>query len=102
MKVKLIYIMSEASWDEIQAIKTKRLSIRERMEKRKKERQDILHPTKCYKTDAGFVDDKKSVSDLGRSLNYILSSIFIKYHVNFLEQNRILKWRKVCYKFSRM
>lgn len=77
--------MSEASWDEIQAIKTKRLSIRERMEKRKKERQDILHPTKCFKTDTGLVDDKKSVSDLGRSLNYIISPIFIKYYVYFLE-----------------
>lgn len=33
--------MSDA-WDEIQAIKSKRNSLRERLEKRKKERQDIL------------------------------------------------------------
>lgn len=33
--------MSDA-WDEIQAIKIKRNSLRERLEKRKKERQDIL------------------------------------------------------------
>lgn len=33
--------MSEA-WDDIQAIKSKRNSLRERLEKRKKERQDIL------------------------------------------------------------
>lgn len=36
--------MSDA-WDEIQAIKTKRNSLRERLEKRKKERQDILGTT---------------------------------------------------------
>lgn len=30
------------AWDEIQAIKSKRNSLRERLEKRKKERQDIL------------------------------------------------------------
>lgn len=33
--------MSDA-WDEIQAIKIKRNSLRERLEKRKKERRDIL------------------------------------------------------------
>lgn len=33
--------MAEA-WDDIQAIKTKRNTLRERLEKRKKERQDIL------------------------------------------------------------
>lgn len=33
--------MSDA-WDEIQAIKSKRNSLRQRLEKRKKERQDIL------------------------------------------------------------
>lgn len=33
--------MSDA-WDQIQAIKSKRNSLRERLEKRKKERQDIL------------------------------------------------------------
>lgn len=33
--------MSDA-WEEIQAIKSKRNSLRERLEKRKKERQDIL------------------------------------------------------------
>lgn len=36
--------MSDA-WDEIQAIKSKRNVFRERLEKRKKERQDILGTT---------------------------------------------------------
>lgn len=36
--------MSDA-WDEIQAIKSKRNIFRERLEKRKKERQDILGTT---------------------------------------------------------
>lgn len=36
--------MSDA-WDEIQAIKIKRNSLRERLEKRKKERRDILGTT---------------------------------------------------------
>lgn len=36
--------MSDA-WDEIQAIKSKRNVFRERLEKRKKERQDILATT---------------------------------------------------------
>lgn len=36
--------MSDA-WDEIQAIKTKRNSLRERLEKRKKERQELLGNT---------------------------------------------------------
>ncbi|KAJ8934111.1 hypothetical protein NQ314_013569 [Rhamnusium bicolor] len=34
--------MSADAWEEIQAIKSKRNSLRERLEKRKKERQDIL------------------------------------------------------------
>lgn len=38
--------MSDA-WDEIQAIKSKRNSLRERLEKRKKERQDILGNSSC-------------------------------------------------------
>lgn len=44
--------MSDA-WDEIQAIKSKRNSLREKLEKRKKERQDIFGTTQqllCVKT----------------------------------------------------
>lgn len=62
--------MSDA-WDEIQAIKSKRNSLRERLEKRKKERQDILGSTgggaassqgagsSSIKSDPGGFDDKK-------------------------------------------
>lgn len=62
--------MSDA-WDEIQAIKIKRNSLRERLEKRKKERQDILGSTgggaaslqgagsSSIKNDPGSFDDKK-------------------------------------------
>lgn len=41
--------MSDA-WDEIQAIKSKRNVFRERLEKRKKERQDILATTSSNST----------------------------------------------------
>lgn len=34
--------MSADAWEEIQAIKSKRNSLRERLEKRKKERQELL------------------------------------------------------------
>lgn len=34
--------MSTDAWEEIQAIKSKRNSLRERLEKRKKERQELL------------------------------------------------------------
>lgn len=38
---KQIFTMSDA-WEEIQAVKSKRKSFREKLEKRKKERQSIL------------------------------------------------------------
>lgn len=53
--------MSEA-WDDIQAIKSKRNSLRERLEKRKKERQDILGGEKgSPKTESGQEDYLTSI-----------------------------------------
>lgn len=53
--------MSEA-WDDIQAIKSKRNSLRERLEKRKKERQDILgEKVGSPKTESGQDDFLTSI-----------------------------------------
>lgn len=64
--------MSDA-WNEIQAVKSKRNSLREKLEKRKKERQDILGvssalsmPTSggsslsSIKSDSSLQEDKKA------------------------------------------
>ncbi|KAK5647317.1 hypothetical protein RI129_002209 [Pyrocoelia pectoralis] len=60
--------MSDA-WEEIQAIKSKRNSLRERLEKRKKERQDILgsslgtsSPVNCLENSIGSVPSPVGVS----------------------------------------
>lgn len=54
--------MSDA-WDEIQAIKSKRNSLRERLEKRKKERQDILGTTS---SNSGLVaSSPQNLSNIG-------------------------------------
>lgn len=53
--------MSDA-WDEIQAIKSKRNSLRERLEKRKKERQDILGTTS---SNSGLVASPANLSTIG-------------------------------------
>lgn len=53
--------MSDA-WDEIQAIKSKRNSLRERLEKRKKERQDILGTTS---SNSGLVASPTNLSNIG-------------------------------------
>lgn len=70
--------MSDA-WDEIQAIKSKRNVFRERLEKRKKERQDILGTTssnssvlslvtptnsKCAATPGVSVDPKPECNEI--------------------------------------
>lgn len=68
--------MSDA-WDEIQAIKSKRNVFRERLEKRKKERQDILGTTssnsaalatptnsKCAATPGASVDAKPECNEI--------------------------------------
>lgn len=55
--------MSDA-WDEIQAIKSKRNSLRERLEKRKKERQDILGASSANST----VLSPSSISSIAPSL----------------------------------
>lgn len=48
--------MSADAWEEIQAIKSKRNSLRERLEKRKKERQELLGSSlgKPYKLDFNY------------------------------------------------
>lgn len=58
--------MSDA-WDEIQAIKSRTVFLREKLEKRKKERQDILGNPLLPVTSAGspkpeILDDKKSIN----------------------------------------
>lgn len=56
--------MSDA-WDEIQAIKSKRNSLRERLEKRKKERQDILGAsTSVASPSSAAISTNPSVSGL--------------------------------------
>lgn len=54
--------MSDA-WNEIQAVKSKRNSMREKLEKRKKERQDILGvssmPTAKSESSLQIIEDKK-------------------------------------------
>lgn len=58
--------MSDA-WDQIQEIKIKRNSLREKLEKRKKERQDILGSTNLVaassfvKSESSSSEDKKPV-----------------------------------------
>lgn len=54
--------MSDA-WEEIQAIKSKRNSLRERLEKRKKERQDILGSSLNTNDSTGSVPLPKSTHD---------------------------------------
>lgn len=79
--------MSDA-WDEIQAVKSKRNSLRERLEKRKKERQDILGstsgtstsplPTKITAVSAiPSIDSKPEPSEIFKTIdNGILSYYF--------------------------
>lgn len=49
------------TWEDIQAVKNKRNSLRERLEKRKKERQDILG-TSVYLPSIGSSTSLKSIS----------------------------------------
>lgn len=56
------------TWEDLQAVKSKRNSLREKLEKRKKERQDILGTTTL--TTAGdtlIVDEKRTPSLLVKS-----------------------------------
>ncbi|CAD7078006.1 unnamed protein product [Hermetia illucens] len=91
--------MAEA-WDDIQAIKTKRNTLRERLEKRKKERQDILSSstlaaplslTSGLKSES-FEERKSSlkveldtVSDVDRTLLQILSDGTLLLPVNSVQ-----------------
>ncbi|XP_055689678.1 N6-adenosine-methyltransferase MT-A70-like protein [Lutzomyia longipalpis] len=85
-------------WDEIQALKSKRNSLRERLEKRKKERQDILGTTGPRTSSVGSPgqsgsDDKKSLvpvikidvdadPEVEKSLLHILSDSSLILPVN--------------------
>lgn len=120
--------MSDA-WDEIQAIKSKRNSLRERLEKRKKERQDILATTSSNSVvvssltptnaisnpKSGANDDAKPVSneifttvDNGKLRDAFLKQINKKklqikkliFYMHF-DQNRIRKLNDCCCKFCR-
>lgn len=71
--------MSDA-WDEIQAIKSKRNSLRERLEKRKKERQDILGNTSASCTvqptsSPSVTSASKTNSETKTQLNEIFTTI---------------------------
>ncbi|XP_055373963.1 N6-adenosine-methyltransferase MT-A70-like protein [Condylostylus longicornis] len=101
--------MSDA-WDEIQAIKSKRNSFRERLEKRKKERQDIF----CSSTTnvGSFKDDDMTDTDLEieRMLLQILSGNNVVLPINSiqltekLEKNmdRTITKDVVCYILRRL
>lgn len=69
------------AWDEIQAIKSKRNILREKLEKRKKERQDILGTSTLLPAVGSpkqeSIDDKKILASIIRSETgtlYFLSS----------------------------
>lgn len=71
--------MSDA-WDEIQAIKSKRNSLRERLEKRKKERQDILGNSSTSSTvlptsSPSVTSASKTNSETKTELNEIFTTI---------------------------
>lgn len=72
--------MSDA-WDEIQAIKSKRNSLRERLEKRKKERQDILGNSSGNSTvlptssPSAITVSKTGDSEIKTQLNEIFTSV---------------------------
>lgn len=70
--------MSDA-WEEIQAVKSKRNELRERLQKRRKERQDLLEggeATSSIKTD---VSKLTGMNKTKRS--YILLSLILHYIV---------------------
>lgn len=54
--------MSDA-WDQIQEIKIKRNSLREKLEKRKKERQDILLGSSNSSATSSFVKSESTSSE---------------------------------------
>lgn len=87
--------MSDA-WDEIQAIKSKRNSLREKLEKRKKERQDIFctsistasSANSSFKID--FTEepsDIESDSDIEKTLLQILSNNCLVLPINSIQLN---------------
>lgn len=53
---------SDGTWDQIQEIKIKRNSLREKLEKRKKERQDILLGSTTLST-SSFVKSESTGSE---------------------------------------
>lgn len=55
--------MSDGTWDQIQEIKIKRNSLREKLEKRKKERQDILLGSTNSVATSSFVKSESASSE---------------------------------------
>ncbi|XP_037035834.1 N6-adenosine-methyltransferase MT-A70-like protein [Bradysia coprophila] len=55
--------MSDGTWDQIQEIKIKRNSLREKLEKRKKERQDILLGSTNLAAASSFIKSESSGSE---------------------------------------
>lgn len=78
--------MSDA-WDQIQAIKIKRNSLRERLEKRKKERQDILG-TSNVSLGASSINSSPKTAENKAQFNEIFTAIDNGYNT----KNLISKW----------
>lgn len=82
----LLVTMSDGTWDQIQEIKIKRNSLREKLEKRKKERQDILlgstnsaSASSLIKSESSGSEDKKPVlsnikHEIGKPVNLFRST----------------------------
>lgn len=71
--------MSDA-WEEIQAVKSKRNELRERLQKRRKEREDLLGGS----TDATTSNPTASViAGLSRTISYLIVNVVLNYFFPF-------------------
>lgn len=105
--------MSDA-WDQIQEIKIKRNSLREKLEKRKKERQDILLGSTTLVAASSFVksestgsEDKKPVlsnikHEIGNKQRVDFVRLTNSYRSRFCFQTQIPRLSVNCYRFCQI
>lgn len=64
-----------SSWEEIHALKAKRNTLRERLEKRKKERQDLLGGSSPGPSVVGLIKTEAGVSSVDDKSKILLTAI---------------------------